>query len=42
MAEACRTVDLPVLSGGGDTQVACHWAAACGGEDRGGPAEVPA
>ncbi|MFY0515951.1 oligopeptide/dipeptide ABC transporter ATP-binding protein [Streptomyces anulatus] len=42
VAEACRTVDLPVLSGGGDTQVACHWAAACGGENRGGPAEVPA
>ncbi|MFZ4277222.1 oligopeptide/dipeptide ABC transporter ATP-binding protein [Streptomyces arboris] len=32
VAEACRTVDLPVLTGGADTQVACHWAAACGGE----------
>ncbi|MGC4904114.1 oligopeptide/dipeptide ABC transporter ATP-binding protein [Streptomyces cyaneofuscatus] len=30
VAEACRTVDLPVLNGGADTQVACHWAAACG------------
>ncbi|MYX16951.1 ATP-binding cassette domain-containing protein [Streptomyces sp. SID8374] len=32
VAEACRTVDLPVLNGGTDTQVACHWAAACGKE----------
>ncbi|MGW1662730.1 ABC transporter ATP-binding protein, partial [Streptomyces microflavus] len=30
VAEACRTVDLPVLNGGAETQVACHWAAACG------------
>ncbi|GAA2454195.1 ABC transporter ATP-binding protein [Streptomyces pulveraceus] len=28
VAEACRTQDLPVLAGGGQTQVACHWAAA--------------
>lgn len=28
VAEACRTKDLPVLAGGGQTQVACHWAAA--------------
>ncbi|MFE6666961.1 oligopeptide/dipeptide ABC transporter ATP-binding protein [Streptomyces sp. NPDC057697] len=28
VAEACRTQDLPVLAGGGRTQVACHWAAA--------------
>ncbi|QKW09506.1 ABC transporter ATP-binding protein [Streptomyces sp. NA04227] len=27
VAEACRTVELPVLAGGGATQVACHWAA---------------
>ncbi|MGW2089404.1 oligopeptide/dipeptide ABC transporter ATP-binding protein [Streptomyces sp. NPDC001880] len=26
VAEACRTKDLPVLAGGGQTQVACHWA----------------
>lgn len=32
VAEACRTVDLPVLNGGADTQVACHWAAACGAD----------
>ncbi|SFY43882.1 ABC transporter ATP-binding protein [Streptomyces atratus] len=28
VAEACRTKDLPVLAGGGQTQVACHWAVA--------------
>ncbi|MFE6889742.1 oligopeptide/dipeptide ABC transporter ATP-binding protein [Streptomyces sp. NPDC057694] len=28
VAEKCRTEDLPVLSGGGASQVACHWAAA--------------
>ncbi|MFE6161726.1 ABC transporter ATP-binding protein [Streptomyces sp. NPDC056486] len=28
VADRCRTEDLPVLSGGGETQVACHWAAA--------------
>ncbi|MEE1838496.1 ABC transporter ATP-binding protein [Streptomyces sp. NPDC059118] len=28
VAEACRTQDLPVLAGGGQTQVACHWAVA--------------
>ncbi|WP_338701141.1 ABC transporter ATP-binding protein [Streptomyces sp. Q6] len=28
VSEACRTVDLPVLSGAGGAQVACHWAAA--------------
>ncbi|MEU2024757.1 ABC transporter ATP-binding protein [Streptomyces sp. NPDC016469] len=28
VADACRTQDLPVLSGGGETQVACHWATA--------------
>lgn len=27
VADRCRTEDLPVLSGGGETQVACHWAA---------------
>ncbi|GAA2322166.1 ABC transporter ATP-binding protein [Streptomyces kunmingensis] len=26
VSDACRTVDLPVLSGGGGSQVACHWA----------------
>ncbi|MEV0787119.1 ABC transporter ATP-binding protein [Streptomyces sp. NPDC050423] len=26
VADACRTEDLPVLAGGGQTQVACHWA----------------
>ncbi|MFD9933767.1 oligopeptide/dipeptide ABC transporter ATP-binding protein [Streptomyces massasporeus] len=26
VAEACRGQDLPVLSGGGEPQVACHWA----------------
>lgn len=30
VAEACRTQDLPVLAGGGQTQVACHWAVAAG------------
>ncbi|WP_424862173.1 oligopeptide/dipeptide ABC transporter ATP-binding protein [Streptomyces sp. MMS24-I29] len=28
VAEACRTEELPVLAGGGRTQVACHWATA--------------
>ncbi|MER5947764.1 ABC transporter ATP-binding protein [Streptomyces sp. NPDC001904] len=28
VAAKCRTEDLPVLSGGGASQVACHWAAA--------------
>ncbi|MFD7498458.1 oligopeptide/dipeptide ABC transporter ATP-binding protein [Streptomyces sp. NPDC059832] len=28
VAEDCRTKDLPVLAGGGRTQVACHWALA--------------
>ncbi|MZD04913.1 ATP-binding cassette domain-containing protein [Streptomyces sp. SID5785] len=28
VAEACRSEDLPVLSGGAATQVACHWARA--------------
>ncbi|MFG2631524.1 oligopeptide/dipeptide ABC transporter ATP-binding protein [Streptomyces sp. NPDC048473] len=28
VADACRTKDLPVLAGGGQTQVACHWASA--------------
>ncbi|MFH8518135.1 oligopeptide/dipeptide ABC transporter ATP-binding protein [Streptomyces gelaticus] len=28
VAEDCRTKDLPVLAGGGQTQVACHWAVA--------------
>lgn len=28
VADACRTEDLPVLAGGGETQVACHWATA--------------
>ncbi|MYT73279.1 MULTISPECIES: ABC transporter ATP-binding protein [unclassified Streptomyces] len=28
VADKCRTEDLPVLSGGGASQVACHWAAA--------------
>ncbi|MFT9668943.1 oligopeptide/dipeptide ABC transporter ATP-binding protein [Streptomyces rhizosphaericola] len=43
VAEACRTVDLPVLNGGGEAQVACHWAAACGGGNGGGggSADVP-
>ncbi|NGO48824.1 ABC transporter ATP-binding protein [Streptomyces ureilyticus] len=27
VADACREQDLPVLAGGGRTQVACHWAA---------------
>ncbi|MFE7112836.1 ABC transporter ATP-binding protein [Streptomyces sp. NPDC057575] len=27
VADACRTKDLPVLAGGEETQVACHWAA---------------
>ncbi|MEW2529968.1 ABC transporter ATP-binding protein [Streptomyces sp. NPDC047071] len=30
VARDCRTKDLPVLSGGGDPQVACHWATASG------------
>ncbi|CAM5689065.1 hypothetical protein SMICM304S_02339 [Streptomyces microflavus] len=40
VAEACRTVDLPVLNGGAETQVACHWAAACGEEGRPGSTGV--
>ncbi|MEU1915166.1 ABC transporter ATP-binding protein [Streptomyces massasporeus] len=28
VSDACRGLDLPVLSGGGESQVACHWAAA--------------
>ncbi|MFD7294922.1 ABC transporter ATP-binding protein [Streptomyces sp. NPDC059897] len=28
VTEACRTVDLPVLTGAATSQVACHWAAA--------------
>ncbi|MGD6754789.1 ABC transporter ATP-binding protein [Streptomyces sp. BH105] len=28
VADACRTVDLPVLTGAATSQVACHWAAA--------------
>ncbi|MGW2230326.1 ABC transporter ATP-binding protein [Streptomyces formicae] len=28
VADRCRGEDLPVLSGGGETQVACHWAVA--------------
>ncbi|WP_406158149.1 ABC transporter ATP-binding protein [Streptomyces sp. NBC_01005] len=28
VADDCRTKDLPVLTGGGETQVACHWAVA--------------
>ncbi|MFJ4560671.1 ABC transporter ATP-binding protein [Streptomyces massasporeus] len=28
VADACRGQDLPVLNGGGESQVACHWAAA--------------
>ncbi|MEV5204135.1 ABC transporter ATP-binding protein [Streptomyces sp. NPDC053720] len=28
VADDCRTKDLPVLAGGGETQVACHWAIA--------------
>ncbi|MGW0868717.1 ABC transporter ATP-binding protein [Streptomyces sp. NPDC002611] len=28
VADACRGQDLEVLSGGGESQVACHWAAA--------------
>ncbi|QUI34205.1 ABC transporter ATP-binding protein [Streptomyces alfalfae] len=30
VADHCRKVDLPLLSGGGETQVACHWAVAGG------------
>ncbi|MFD7068586.1 oligopeptide/dipeptide ABC transporter ATP-binding protein [Streptomyces sp. NPDC059913] len=30
VAADCRTRDLPVLTGDGQTQVACHWAAATG------------
>ncbi|MFF2655498.1 oligopeptide/dipeptide ABC transporter ATP-binding protein [Streptomyces sp. NPDC058045] len=36
VAEACRTEDLPVLSGGAATQVACHWASTLGAEENGG------
>ncbi|MEW2063920.1 ABC transporter ATP-binding protein [Streptomyces sp. NPDC007002] len=41
VADACRAVDLPVLNGGGEAQVACHWAAARPAGDGGGPAGVP-
>lgn len=34
VAEACRTEELPVLSGGGRTQVACHWANATAAKRR--------
>ncbi|WP_393077560.1 ABC transporter ATP-binding protein [Streptomyces sp. LN704] len=30
VADACRGQDLPVLGGGGEAQVACHWAATVG------------
>ncbi|WP_299533155.1 ABC transporter ATP-binding protein [uncultured Streptomyces sp.] len=30
VADACRTKELPVLAGGGEDAVACHWAAATG------------
>ncbi|WP_372347783.1 oligopeptide/dipeptide ABC transporter ATP-binding protein [Streptomyces sp. KL116D] len=33
VADACRTVDLPVLTGGREAQVACHWAHARVTED---------
>ncbi|MFI6880863.1 oligopeptide/dipeptide ABC transporter ATP-binding protein [Streptomyces sp. NPDC050400] len=33
VADACRTVDLPVLTGGRAAQVACHWARARVTED---------
>ncbi|MEU2560103.1 ABC transporter ATP-binding protein [Streptomyces longispororuber] len=36
VAHDCRTKDLPVLSGGGEPQVACHWAAASGPVDPSG------
>ncbi|MEU6394970.1 ABC transporter ATP-binding protein [Streptomyces sp. NPDC046939] len=32
VADSCRSVDLPVLSGGGGAQVACHWARVRGAE----------
>ncbi|MFF2850525.1 oligopeptide/dipeptide ABC transporter ATP-binding protein [Streptomyces sp. NPDC058001] len=32
VANACRTEDLPILSGGGGAQVACHWAGSLRGE----------
>jgi peptide/nickel transport system ATP-binding protein len=37
VAEACRTRDLPVLSGDGSTQVACHWALARAGSEAATP-----
>ena len=37
VAEACRTRDLPVLSGDGSTQVACHWARARAGSEAATP-----
>ncbi|MGW1230150.1 ABC transporter ATP-binding protein [Streptomyces sp. NPDC001478] len=38
VADACRTKDLPVLSGGGTTEVACHWAnAGTAGAGEAGP-----
>ncbi len=33
VADACRTQDLPVLTGTAGTQVACHWARARTGEE---------
>ncbi|MEU1085848.1 oligopeptide/dipeptide ABC transporter ATP-binding protein [Streptomyces sp. NPDC005576] len=39
VADACRTEDLPLLGGGGEGQVACHWARATAGEE---PAAAPA
>ncbi|MFF0571854.1 oligopeptide/dipeptide ABC transporter ATP-binding protein [Streptomyces sp. NPDC004041] len=41
VADACRTVDLPVLNGGGEAKVACHWAAARTAGDGGGSAGIP-
>ncbi|MDG9692077.1 ABC transporter ATP-binding protein [Streptomyces mutabilis] len=47
VAEACRNVNLEILHGGGDSQVACHWAraraveATAGGETGGGAAVRP-
>ncbi|MHC0433760.1 ABC transporter ATP-binding protein [Streptomyces sp. O3] len=30
--QACRAVELPVLTGGGDARVACHWAGSAAGD----------
>lgn len=38
VADACRTQDLPVLTGAADTQVACHWARTLAGEELGAAA----